>query len=370
LLPDAPPDPAGILATPTAGLAGPATALTAEAGGAALVAPPAWGGEGPWRSALKGLLRNRSAMAGAVVFLLVALACLLAPGYAGQVAHTNAFRSNISGTTVVDGKTVPVLTTSSAGLGLGVTPIGPTWDPGHYFLGSDNQGRDVMARLLYGGRNSLFIGLTSTVLCCLLATLIGVLAGYAGGPLDAVLSRFLDVLWSVPVYLLAICLSVVLLTSGLNLGPLHIGAGSLWVPVVIIAVVYVPYVARPVRGQVIALRNREFIQAAIGVGASDLRILRRDVLPNVLPTVIVFVPLMTALSMLTESALSFLSVGVQPPDASWGTIINDGLGLLYTRPAVAMAPGLLIAVTTVALNLLGDGLRDVLDPSARLRGGA
>ena len=363
-------DPAGLTGTAAAAVAGPATALAAETGGAVFVAPPVWGSGGPWRTALRRLVGNRSAMAGAVVFLIILLACLAAPMYAGHVAHTQPFRSNISGTTVVDGRTVPVMANSSTGLGLGVTPIGPTWDPGHYFLGADNQGRDVMARLLYGGRNSLLIGLASTLLCCLLATVVGVLAGYAGGVIDAVLSRFLDVLWSIPVYLLAICLSVVLLTSGLRIGPIHLGAGSLWLPIAIIATVYVAYVARPIRGQVIALRNREFIQAAIAVGASDLRILRKDVLPNVLPTVIVFVPLMTALSMLTESALSFLSVGVQPPEASWGTIINDGLGLLYTRPAVALVPGLLIALTTVALNLLGDGLRDVLDPSARLRGGA
>ena len=337
---------------------------------AVAVVPSASGSAGPWRTALGQLVRNRSAMAGAAVFVVVLVACLAAPLYAAKLAHTNAFRSNISGTTVVDGAAVPVLATSDTGLGLGVTPIGPTWDPAHYLLGADNQGRDVMARLLYGGRNSLLIGLASALLCCLLATAIGVLAGYAGGPIDAVLSRFLDVLWSVPVYLLAICLSVVLLTSGLQLGPIHIGAGSLWVPIVIIAVVYVPYVARPLRGQVIALRNREFIQAAVGVGASDSRILRRDVLPNVMPTVIVFVPLMTALGMLTESALSFLAVGVQPPDASWGTIINDGLGLLYTRPIVTIAPGLFIAITAVALNVLGDGLRDALDPGARLRGGA
>ena len=108
----------------------------------------------------------------------------------------------------------------------------------------------------------------------------------------------------------------------------------------------------------------------IGLGASDPRILRKDVLPNVLPTVLVFLPLMTALNMLTESALSFLSIGVQPPNASWGTIINDGLGLLYTRPMVTVAPGLMIAVTAVALNLLGDGVRSALDPKARLRGAA
>jgi len=324
---------------------------------------------GPWRTAGADLLHNRSALAAAVVLFLVVLATLCAPLYAHHVAHTDPFQSHVSGSTVVDGKTVPVLTPSSTGLGLGVTPIGPTWDPAHYFLGADNQGRDVMARLLYGGRTSLFIGFTAALLTCALGTVVGVVAGYAGGVVDAVISRVLDVIWAFPVYLLAICLSVVLLTDGLHLGPLTVEAGSLWLPVAIIAAIYVPYIARPLRGQVLVLRNKEYIQAAIGSGAPTVRILRREVLPNVLPTAIVFVPLMTALAMLTESALSFLSVGVQPPDASWGTIIEDGLGLLYTRPAVTIAPGLLIALTTAALNVLGDGVRDALDPGARLRGG-
>jgi peptide/nickel transport system permease protein len=139
-------------------------------------------------------------------------------------------------------------------------------------------------------------------------------------------------------------------------------------PILIIGVIYVPYVARPIRGQVMSLREREFVQASVGAGATDGRLLRREILPNVLPTLIVFLPLMTAINMLTESALSFLSIGVQPPDASWGTIINDGVGLLYTRPMVAIAPGVMLAITAVALNLLGDGVRDALDPKARLRG--
>jgi peptide/nickel transport system permease protein len=130
----------------------------------------------------------------------------------------------------------------------------------------------------------------------------------------------------------------------------------------------VPYVARPLRGQVLSLREREFIQAAIGVGVSDSRIIRKEILPNIAPAVIVFLPLMVALNMLTESALSFLSIGVQPPQASWGTIINDGMSLLYNRPAVAIAPGVMLVITAVALNLLGDSVRDALDPRARLRG--
>jgi peptide/nickel transport system permease protein len=325
---------------------------------------------GPWRTALGLLRHDRVAMFSLAVFLLIVVACLLAPVYEHSVAHTEAFTSNISGTTVIHGKTVPVLTNSDTGLGLGVTPIGPTWDLHHYFLGADGQGRDVMARLLFGGRNSLLIGVTSAVLACALATVLGVAAGYFGGVLDAVLSRVFDVVWAFPVYLLAISLSVVLLTSGLQLGPVNISGSSLWLPILIIAVIYVPYIGRPLRGQVMSLRGRDFIQAGVGIGGSDFRILRKDVLPNVMPTVIVFLPLMTALNMLTESALSFLSIGVQPPNASWGTIINDGLGLLYTRPMVTVAPGLMIAVTAVVLNLLGDSVRSALDPKARLRGAA
>jgi peptide/nickel transport system permease protein len=349
--------------------------LVVAAGGASAplveaVDPAVAGSQGPWRTALGQLGRNRGAMIALFVLVLVVVGCLLAPLYASHVAHTDPFASNVSGTTVVNGKTVPLLAPSSTGLGLGVTPIGPTWNPSRYFLGVDNQGRDVMARLLYGGRNSLLIGVSSAVICCLVATVLGLLAGYFGGVVDGVLSRLFDVVWAFPVYLLAICLSVVLLTSGLTIGPVHLGAGSLWLPVFIIAVIYIPYVGRPLRGQVIALREKEFLQASIGLGVSDWRIMRREVLPNILPTVIVFLPLMTALNMLTESALSFLSIGVQPPQASWGTIINDGLGLLYTRPAVTIAPGLAIVIAAGALNVLGDGVRDALDPKAKLRGAA
>jgi peptide/nickel transport system permease protein len=323
---------------------------------------------GPWRLAAEQLLRNRAAMVSLAVFVLIVVACLAAPLYADHIAHVDPFRSNVNGTTVIDGRTVPVLQQSSTGLRLGVEPIGPTWDPAHYLLGADNQGRDVMARLLYGGRDTLLIGLVSAAVCCGCGALLGIVSGYFGGFVDAVISRLLDVVWAFPVYLLAICLSVVLLTSGLDLGIVHVAAGSLALPVVVIAVIYVPYVARPIRGEVMALKNLEFIHAGVGIGASDLRIMRREVLPNVLPTVVVCWPLMAAMTMLTESALSFLSVGVQPPNASWGTIVQDGLGLLYTRPMVAMAPGLALALTAVTLNIFGDGVRDALDPGARIRG--
>ena len=324
-------------------------------------------GAGPWKLAGRRLRRNRVATVMLGLLVVIVLACLAAPFYARYVAHTNPFQSNLDGTTIVNGKRVPIMQSESAGLGLGVTPIGPTWDPRHYLLGADNQGRDVAARILYGGRNSLLIAVAAALLTCFLATIIGLVAGFFGGAIDGVLSRLLDVVWAFPVYLLAICLSTVLLTQGISLGPLRIEAGSLWVPIVIIGLVYVPYVARPIRGEVLSLRQREFVEAAIGLGASTPRLLWSDVLPNVITTVIVFFPLMIAINMLTEAALSFLSIGVQPPDASWGTIILDGQGLLYTRPAVALAPGIAIALTVLALNVLGDGVRDALDPRAKLR---
>jgi peptide/nickel transport system permease protein len=298
--------------------------------------------------------------------LAILVACLAAPFYASLVSRTDPFRSNLSGKIMIGSEPTSVMQPSTEGLGLGVTPIGPTWR-GPYLLGADTQGRDVAARLLYGGRNSLLIAASATALCLILAAIIGVTAGFMGGGVDMVLSRILDVLWAFPVYLLAISLSIILISKPIIIGSITIGSGSLILPIVIIGLVYVPYVARPVRGQVLALRNSEFVFASVGLGIPTWRILVRDMLPNVSTTLIVYIPLVMALNVTTESALSFLSVGVQPPDASWGTIILDGQGLIYTRPAVSLAPGLVIVITVLALNLLGDGVRDALDPRARLQ---
>jgi peptide/nickel transport system permease protein len=322
---------------------------------------------GVWRVALGRLLRERSAVAALLVLVAVLLLCLGAPLYASHVAHTDPFHSNVSGEITVDGQQVAVLQAATDGLGLGQTPIGPTWQPTAYLLGADNQGRDVAARLLYGGRASLLISAIATLICIVAGATVGIVAGYFGGVVDAILSRLLDVLWAFPVYLLAISLSIVTIGSGLVIGPITLAADNLLLPALIIGLIYVPYIARPVRAQALALRKSDFVLAAIGCGVPTVRILRVDVLPNVMTTLIVFVPLMMALNMLTESALSFLSIGVQAPNASWGTIIQDGLALLYTRPAVALAPGVAIVITVLALNVFGDALRDVLDPRAALR---
>jgi len=323
-------------------------------------------GRSPWRIAGRRLLRNKLAIASLVLFLVIVVLSFLAPVYAHHIAHTDPFTSNVTGTTVVDGRHVDVLQTG--GGGLGETPIGPTWHS-NYLVGADNQGRDVMARVLYGGRASLQISIASALICCLVALLLGLIAGFFRGWTDSFLSRLMDLIWAFPVYLLAISLATVLLTrnAGLKWGPIHLSASSLWLPTIIIAVVYVPYVYRPVRGQVLSVREKEYVEAAVSQGASNLRLMFAEILPNVLSTVIVLLPLMIATTVLTESALSFLGIGVQPPKASWGTVIDDGQNLLYTRPLVAIVPGIFIVLVVLSLNVLGDGVRDALDPRAKVR---
>jgi peptide/nickel transport system permease protein len=319
-------------------------------------------GKSPWRLAGRRLLRDRVALGAFALFLLILVVCLSAPVYAHHVAHTVVFGSNLTGTTTVNGKTVQVIQQGGGKLGIGENPIGPTWHS-NYFIGSDTTGRDVMARVLYGGRVSLGIGIGSAAICCLFAMVFALLAGFFRGATDAVLSRVMDLIWAFPVYLLAISLATVLLSQTHPI----INPASLWIPTLIIAVVYIPYVYRPVRGQVLSTREKEYVEAAVSQGASNRRLMFNEILPNILSTVIVLFPLMIATTILTESALSFLGIGVQSPHASWGTIIQDGQDLLYTRPWVAIAPGIMIVLTVLSLNVLGDGLRDALDPRAKIR---
>src|SRR6266567_5233389 len=187
---------------------------------------PAIAGRNPWALAARRLWRNRIAMAALGLFLLIVVLCLAAPLYAHDVAHVNPFPPNLNGTTVVNGKVVQVMQQGGGTLHLGETPIGPTWDLGHYFLGADNVGRDVGALLLYGGRSSLLVGIGSAVLCGLAATVVALFAGFFGGLVDTLLSRVMDIIWAFPVYLLAISISTELLThsSGFQFGPVHVSA--------------------------------------------------------------------------------------------------------------------------------------------------
>ena len=215
-----------------------------ESGGIVLRSP---GAQGPWALAVRKIIADRAAMVALAALALIALICIAAPLYAA-LSHTDPFRSNLDGEVMVDGKLVPALEQSTEGLGLGYTPIGPTWQLGNFFLGADNQGRDVFARLLYAGRNSLLIASAATLFTLIMATVVGTSAGFFGGIIDTLLSRIMDILWAFPIYLLAICLSVVLINQGMKIGPITIDSGSLLLPIFIIGVVYIPYVARPIRG--------------------------------------------------------------------------------------------------------------------------
>jgi peptide/nickel transport system permease protein len=312
-------------------------------------------GIGPYALAWRRLKRNRTALAFGMLFAAVVLMCLLAPLYAHDVAHTTPSANHL--TDRVGGKDV----VSVAGI-----PIGPTWH-GRFFLGADSNGRDVAVRLLYGGRNSLFIAGVATVITMVLAIIIGVSSGYFRGAVDGVLSRFLDLVWAYPVVILGVALGVSLAVGGLNLGLFQLKGNSLWVPAVIIGVIYVPYVAKPLRGQVLTLREREFVDAARTLGLSNLRIMLGEIAPNVVSTLIVFVPLIVANAILTEAGLSYLGAGVQDPNPSWGTMISDGIRLIPTAIHLTIVPGLMLVACVIGLNIFGDGVRDALDPRTRVR---
>ena len=245
-------------------------------------------------------------------------------------------------------------------------PIGPTWHR-RFFLGADANGRDVAVRLLYGGRNSLEIGAIATLLTMVLATIIGTVAGYFRGWPDAILGRALDLIWAFPVVILGVALGVALAVGGVNLGLFELKGNSLGVPAVIIGVVYVPYVAKPIRGQVLGLREREFIDAARTQGFGNLRIMASEVLPNVASTIIVFIPLIVANAILLEAGLSYLGAGVQDPNPSWGTMISDGIRLIPSAIHLTFVPGFMLVLAVLGINVFGDGVRDALDPRSKVR---
>ena len=320
------------------------------------VDPSAWDageelppGLGPYKLAWRRLRRNKVALAFGGLFLLIVIVCLLAPVYANHVAHTGPNDEHVD--------------TALNKFGL---PIGPTWHS-KFFLGADNTGRDVAVRLLYGGRNSLQIGAEATIITIILATLLGIFAGYFRGPADGLISRAFELIWAYPVYLLGIALGVVLAISGINIGPIHLSGNSLQIPAIIIGIIYIPYVGKAVRGQVLGLREREFVDAARQQGLGHFRIMYSEILPNVASTIIVFVPLIMANAILTEAGLSFLGAGVRPPNPSWGTMISEGIALLPAAVHTMLVPGIMLVLCVLGINVFGDGLRDALDPRAKIK---
>jgi peptide/nickel transport system permease protein len=334
-------------------------------------------GRSPWYLAWRRLRRNYVALLSLGVFLSIVLACALAPYYARHVAHTGPNDTHVAEMVNVDGEPKPVISggavydpnKNSFDTSRSIVILGPTWwhADGRFVLGADNLGRDVAVRLLYGGRNSLLIGIGSSFICSAIAVLLALLAGYFGGKVDWIIARFFDLIWAFPVLLLAIALGSALSINGFHHFGIDIEPGSLWIPILVLSYVLIPYIGRPVRGQILSLRQKEFIEAAVGQGAGPIRIMFSDLLPNVASTILVFFTLIVASNILTEAGLSYLGAGVRLPDASWGNLIASGQDQIHTAPWLALAPGIAIVLTVLSLNIFGDGLRDALDPRAKVR---
>lgn len=232
-------------------------------------------------------------------------------------------------------------------------------------LGTDELGRDLLLRLLYGGQISLFVGLVGAIASAAIGTVIGVIAGYAGGRIDAFLMRFTDAVIALPLLPLLIILAALDFTKlGLPAGLMRSSAGSLYIILGIIALVGWTTVARLVRGATLSVRERDYVRAAVALGAGPQRIIIRHILPNVVSPIIVATTLSVGNVILIESILSFLGLGIQPPLPSWGNMLTNAQELIWQAPALAIWPGLLIFVTVIAFNFLGDGLQDALDPRA------
>ena len=232
-------------------------------------------------------------------------------------------------------------------------------------LGTDEAGRDLLLRLLYGGRVSLLVGLAAALTAAFIGTAVGLLAGYHGGRLDALLMRCTDGVIALPLLPLLIVLAAVDLDKvGLPAALAQSEDISLYRIVAIVALVGWTTVARLVRGAALSLREREFVLAAHGQGAGALRIMTVHILPNLISPIIVATTLSVGNVILLESVLSFLGLGIQPPIPSWGNLLTNAQELIWSAPALAFYPGILIFVTVIAFNFLGDGIQDALDPKA------
>ena len=333
-------------------------------------------GKSPWLLAWYRLRRNYVAFAFLALFVVICVACGFAGLYAHHVANTGENDNHVGETIRVGGRAIPVISkggekivNGQVTLTPGGVPIGPQWwhAGGRFVLGADKNGRDVAVRVLFGGRNSLIVGIGSALICTAIAVVLALLAGYFGGVTDWIISRFFDLIWAFPVILLGIALGSALEINGFHHFGLNIGPGSLWIPTLVISYVLIPYVGRPLRGQVLSLREKEFIEASVAQGATPLRVMFAEILPNIASSTLVLFTLIVASNILTEAALSYLGAGVQPPSPSWGNMIADGQDTIVTAPWLAIAPGIALVLTVLSLNVFGDGLRDALDPRAKVR---
>jgi len=280
---------------------------------------------GVWRR----LIKRRLALVGLIIVAIVVAGAILAPWLTGYDPNEQMF----------DGLTIEG------------SPLPPS---AQYWLGTDLLGRDLLTRILYGARTSLIIGIVANGVALLIGTLVGVTAGYFRGWVGSALMRFTDLMMAFPALLLAICLAAVF-------------QPSLWIVAMVIALVNWVQTARVIYTETSSLAEREFIDAERTIGAGAPRILFRHILPHLLPTIIVWGTLGISTTVLLEATLSFLGIGVQPPTASWGNIIFENQTYFQAAPWLVFIPGAAILALALAFNLIGDALRDILDPTQRGR---
>jgi peptide/nickel transport system permease protein len=286
-------------------------------------------GRSPWRLAYERLRRDRAAKIALATILVIVLLALLAPVFARILGH---------------GPNQQFIDIGENANGGPVPPSGTFW------LGTDNNGRDLFIRILYGARISLLVGVLATMISVALGVVLGLAAGFIGGLVDTVIARLIDVMLSIPVLILAISIA-------------YIWHPSLWLVIIIVGVLSFTYLARIVRGQVISIKSREFIEAARALGANPWRIMFIDLLPNVMAQVIVYATLLIPAAIVFEASLSFLGVGVPPPTADWGSMISDASGFFqYGYWWFLFFPSVALLTTTLAFNIFGDSVRDALDP--------
>jgi peptide/nickel transport system permease protein len=274
-------------------------------------------------------------MVGLALITLIVLAALFAPLLAPH-DPAEQFREGLT----PDGQPIPSTLLTEG-----------TW---HFPLGTDANGRDLLSRILFGAQISLIVGVLANSLAVAIGAIIGSVAGYFGDPLETLLMRFTDIMMAFPMLLLAMTLVAIL-------------EPSMWIIILVIGLVFWTWIARVIYGQVVALRSRDFVIASRAIGAKRRYTLIRHILPQLVPTLIVWGTLGIATNVMLEASLSYLGIGVQPPTPSWGGMIQQGQSFYRSAPWLVIFPGLAIMITVFAFNLLGDGLRDVLDPSQRGR---
>ena len=268
----------------------------------------------------KRLAKNKLAVAGLIVLIITALLAVFAP-IAAPYGYEEQDLFN--------------------------TLAGPSRE---HWLGTDNLGRDMLSRLIYGGRNSLTLGLISVALAAALGVILGAVSGYYGGKVDMVIMRLLDVLQAVPAILLAIAISA-------TLGPGYMNC------ILALTISQIPGFTRMTRASCLNVQGMEYVEAARSINARERRIIFKHVLPNAISPIIVQATMSVATAILTSASLSFIGLGVQPPQAEWGAMLSAGRSYIRSNPHVIIYPGITIMIVVLSLNLLGDGLRDALDPS-------